>query len=341
MEQFKCFDKINVPMYICTDEWIILYRNKACKKWVTSPRVNSNLSKYFLGKEKTPVPQIDGGCVLNGGFIKDVYKTALCFRYKEYVVAVFPSVFDFDIMMCEIGVEDNKQMADSFRAVLDLVSCSKSSFEDKYNVLEKIRRYAFSLIDNYVALSMFDTDKKVIGSFMQIYKFFEMQVGKTINKTGYRVSFDLSEIEEFGHNIYVDTTCFSMVLSSVMLFCLSLAKDKRCIVRAVQDGMNVHNYISFTYKDKLLSSKSSIDFGYFAALNPMEYINFLPIEQLGKALGWNMMCTFSEAEEYNCTIEFCTAIDNKSVFRNGGTRKSQSPEDVISAIYKNIFVLLA
>ena len=98
MEQFKYFDKINVPMYICTDEWIVLYRNKACKKWVTSPRVNSNLSKYFLGKEKTPAPQIYGGCVLNGGFIKDVYKTALCFRYKEYVVAAFPTLLDFDII---------------------------------------------------------------------------------------------------------------------------------------------------------------------------------------------------------------------------------------------------
>ena len=141
MEQFIHFDKINVPIYICTDDWIILYRNKACKKMSSSPRVNAKLSKYFLEKEKTPLPDIDGGCLLVGGFIKDVYKTALCFRYKEYAVAVYPTLFDFDVMMCELGAEDNKQMADAFREVFDLVCLSKSGVEDRFSTLEKIRRY--------------------------------------------------------------------------------------------------------------------------------------------------------------------------------------------------------
>ncbi|MBQ7968585.1 MAG: hypothetical protein IJ292_02055 [Clostridia bacterium] len=341
MEHFEQFDKINVPLYICTDKWIILYRNKACRKLSSSPRVNSNLCRYFLEKENTPVPAEDGGCLLVGSFIKDVYKTALCFRYKEYVIVAYPSLFDFDIMMCEVDVEGNRAIADSFREVIDLTFLSKSNFEDKYSTLEKIRKYVFNIIDNYVALSMFDTDKRVLGTFSQIYGFFESQIGKTVNKTGYRVNFDLTGIEEFGKNIYVDTTCFSMVLSSVMMFCLSLSADKRCIVRAEHLGMSVRNSISFTYKDTLITGRDKIDFSYFMALNPMEYINFLPIEQMSRALGWGISCLVSDEKEFNCSIVFDTAIDNKSVFRKGGKKKAQTPEDVMSAIFKNTLRLLA
>ena len=341
MESFELFDRINVPMYICTDKWIILYRNKTCRKMSSSPRVNSNLSRCFLEKENTPLPERDGGCLLVGGFVKDAYKTAVCFRYREYVVVAYPCIFDFDVMMCEIGIEDNKAIADSFREVLDLVSVSKSDFEDKYNTLEKVRKYAFSLIDNYVALSMFDTDKRVLGTFMQIYGFFASQIGKTVNKTGYRVDFDLSGIEDFGKNIYVDTACFSMVLSSALMFCLSLATDKKCIVRAEQIGMSVRNSISFTYKTPFVSDNEKLDFSSFMALNPMEYINFLPIEHLSRALGWEMTGSFSDKNEFNCNIVFDTAIDNKSVFRKGDTTKAQKPEDIMAAIFKSTIGLLA
>ena len=98
MEFFKKLDKLKFPVFVCSDEWDVLYRNTSCKKYTTSPRVNSKFDRFFFDKERTVFPGENGEITLVGCMIRDAYKTALCFEYKGYALVMFPSLLDFDLL---------------------------------------------------------------------------------------------------------------------------------------------------------------------------------------------------------------------------------------------------
>ena len=330
MEFFKKLDKLKFPVFVCSDEWYVLYRNTSCKKYTTSPRVNSKFDRFFFDKERTAFPNKNGEITLVGCMIRDVYKTALCIEYRGYALIMFPSLLDFDLLFADVANEDRLEMAHSFRYVLDALSCDFSEKYDKYSVLEKIRKYSYSSIDNYVTLSMFDTEKRVLGSVSHIYKFFCENIIKTANKAGYKIFSDFSSLEEFGDGIYTDTSYFTMILSGILLFCLSVSKDKKAYINAVHNGNMVRNTISFTYKNS-----GRIDSLF--ELNPAEYLNFIPFEELCRSLGWDFDYKISDDEQMNVSVWFDVNVDSKIVFRSPGESKTVTPEEIILSVIFNMF----
>lgn len=340
MDLFNEFDKINIPMYVCSKEWIVIYRNRACKKYTNSPRVKGNFRKCFLDKENSIFPSENESAILIGCFIRDTYKTALCFEYRGYTVVMFPSLFDYDILFKESSVEENKQMTSLMRQLLDMISEKSLKDNDKYGVLEKMRNYIFSTIENYVALSMFDTDKRVIGNILQIYRFLCDNIIKLVNKNGYRVAYDISLIKDFGESIYVDTLYFSLVTAGTVLFCLSLSDDRRCSVEPNYIGGKIRNTFRFAYKLPLCFKKTENGMKDFMPYNPLEYLSFAPLEDMCGALGWNMNYSIDPEEKLNVSVSFEVEVDNRTVFRSAGKGQEYSPEDIILYVLAHTFGIM-
>ncbi len=334
MDFFTKLDKLNFPTIVCSDDWNIVYRNRACKKYTTSPRVNSKFDRCFLDKESTVFPEKNGAIDFVGCFIQDKYKTALCFEYKGYALVMFPLLLDFDLLFANFVNQDKADFAESLRNILDALCCDFSEMYDKYSMLEKIRKYAYSVIDNYVTLSMFDTEKRVNGSVYNIYKFLCDNIVKTANKTGYKIESDFSEIEEFGTNVYTDTMYFSMIVSGILLFCLSVSSDKKCRIEAEHSLNFVRNKITFTRKVPVNNG-----FKTLMELNPAEYINFIPFEELCRSLGWELHCHITEDETMNVSMWFDIDVDNKIIFRSPGNAKIVTPEEIMLTVFMNTFMI--
>ncbi len=338
MDCFANFDKLNVPIFICSKEWTVLFRNRVCKKYTTSPRTNSSFSRCFIDKVNTVFPKENGDLTLIGCIIHDVYKTSMCLEYKGYAVVMFPSIIEYDMLFSGTYDENTQEIADSFRSVFDIfMNGSFDNIPDKYGYIEKIRRNAYCAIDNYVAFSMFDTEKRSLCSIKRLYEFFYERVLKTAKKAGYRIESDFSQISEFGDVIYTDSMYFSMVLSSLLLLCLSISADKKCVVESEHLGCSVRNRINFTYDKPIKINKSGECLTEFINMDPVEYLNFIPFEELCRSLNWDLKYEISSEKELNVSVWFDIEIDNKIVFNSPGKTKELSPEKLIMYIISNFF----
>ena len=165
MENFSKFDKINIPMYLCDADWTVVFRNLACKKYTPIPRINGNIAKCFIDKKGTRFPKTNGEAEFVSCILDDSYKTALMFEYKGYATLFFPLVFEFDLLFEDLMSGKYEGLADSARGVLDAILVSECGMTDRYGVLDKLHKYILSAVENYVAMSLFDTEREYSDHF--------------------------------------------------------------------------------------------------------------------------------------------------------------------------------
>ena len=337
MEKFDYFNKINTPMCICDREWTVIFRNTACKKYSRSPRINSSLKRRFIDGENVAFPDSGSDMFFLTCLINDTYKTAICFGYRGYAILSFPSLIEYDILFADILKNNNTAMVEQIRYLLDNVWAENiSEREVVFRTIDKLRRNIYSAIENYVALAAFESEKRVPASFLQLYKFLTQKFVSVANKAGFKVFVDLSDIEELGGTVYTDTMYFAAAISSLMLFCLEISDDKKCLVIPQHLGDTMRNIVKF--KCNLAASKFGVTGNLvdFAREFPVEYINFLPIDQLCSALGWSITFDVDSKEELNCSIKIDIAIDNRLIFKSSGNVVALSPEEIVSQIVSAI-----
>ncbi len=340
MDNFSSFDKLNIPIYICDDEWKVIFRNRACKKYTNSPRLNGSLDKCFIDRSGTLFPEKNGEMFFISCFVSNTYKTALCFEYHEKAMVIFPTLLEFDLLFSDMENKRDKNTIHLLREVFDTVLCNGFEQVDKYGRLEKLRKYMLSAIENYVTLSMFDVEKRVLGSFMQIYSFFLNSIVKIANKAGCKIETDLSGIMDFGDTIYTDTMYFTSVLSGLLLFCLAVSYDKKCIVSPEHLGTSVRNMIRFTIRDEKLFGKEGDSLKELMKIFPNEYLNVIPYDELCHALCWRLHYSITDGKTMNGAIWFDIDNDNSAIFRSGGTAGFITPEEIILDILANAFLIL-
>lgn len=327
----KEFDKINIPIYICSPEWQVIYRNRACKKYTPYPRLNSNISRVFVDKGEDIFPKEKEvrfvGCILNNG-----YKTALCFNHHGNAVLLFPVLLDYDILCSDIIRESQDSFANELNEVFDYISSFNAEEKDKFGIIEKIRNRIFASVDNYVAFSLFDSERRGGASFYNLYKFFSENIMKTFRKAGYKVETDYSGLQFFENNTYVDVVYFSTVYISLLLFCLSVSYDRKCVVIAEHLGTTVRNVMKFTYKKAEINTMDGEGLKGFLEFNPIEYLNVIPFEEMCKSLGWQLGYRVSDEESFNASVFFDIDVDSRAIFNSADGIEEVSPEKLFADI---------
>ncbi len=340
MDNFNFLDKINMPIYVCDGEWRIVFRNRACKKYTRTPRVNGNLSSYFIDKKGTDFPKENGGIEFISCLLEENYRTALCFEYNSSAVVIFPSILEYDLLFGDYSSRVKKDFAKTLCSVLELLSSSENNNRDKYGTVEKLRSYYFGAIESYVALALFDTEKRVLGSLARIYGFFLKNMINIANKSGYRIETDMSQLDEIGENIYTDTLYFTLVLSGLLLFGLEISDNRKCIITPAHLGTSVRHAVRFTCKRSDLYGKSGEGLKIFMETFPGEYLNVIPYEALCPALCWRLHYDITDDEEWNCTICFDIDNDNDILFRSADTGRAIKPEEIIADVIYNVFLAM-
>ena len=341
MDFGKQLDKLNTPIYICDDNWQVIYRNKACKKYTTSPRTNSGFDRCFVDKASVLFPAKDGGFNFVLCKIKENYKTALCFEYSGFAVVMFPLMMEYEYLFGKEYEFLNNEVADCARALFDTVINNDFINTDKYGMAEKLRKYIFSSVENYVAFSAFENQSRCAYSIDQLYRFLYKRILGIIHKAGYKVEIDLSGLEFFGGEVFVDTAYFTSVFSSLLLFCMSVSKDKKCIISAENMGSKVRNRIKLKYPKAEELRKCGDTLNEFLLFNPIDYFNVIPYEELCRSIGWKIGYNVDCSSELNLSIYFDVDIDNNTEFHSDGTLKAPSVEkiveDIISVILLRLF----
>lgn len=337
MENYGSFDKINIPIYICDKNWKIVFRNIACKKYTKTPRLNGTLLKCFIDKEGTVFPRENGEAVFISCILNEAYKTALCFEYHSKAIVLFPTLLEFDLLFGDISGKTTAGLADALRQLFDVLITKDVENKDKYGTFEKIRRYIFSALENYIALALFDTEKRVLGSFTQIYNYFTKEMTKVFNQSGCKVETRLSGIADLGHIIYTDTLYFTTVLSSFLLFCLSVSDDKKCVIIPEHLGTKVRHTLLFTCKNPALERKRGVNFRDWMKVFPDHYLNVLPFEALCSNLWWNLNYIITDKDELNAAIWF-EIEDNFTLKFRSPPRIQYTPEQIMDRILSNAFL---
>lgn len=336
MDFCENYEKINLPMYICTPDWNIIYRNKACKRYTKTPRLHTDLSTCFVDGKNVKASTEDGDFVFVVCLINGCYKTALCFEYDANIVVLFPQIFDFDILFSEIMEETKFDFSQTLRELFTYIPKTDISKYDKYGFFDKIRKYTYSVIDNQVTLSLLSGENRAIGSFNQIYGFIDSHILSNAKKAGYKVTADYSRLLETGDMLYTDTAFFSMVMSELLFFCLSVSDDKKAEIVADSLGNKVKNTVKFTYKSIKNNTESGDTINDILWENPIEYLNFSPFEELCKSLGWCFEYIKTDDDNFNVEISFTIDNDNKAVFRSAGKQKIEDIKEIMSKIFSKI-----
>ncbi|MBR5322600.1 MAG: hypothetical protein IKU48_03550 [Clostridia bacterium] len=338
MSSFDFLNKINMPIFVCGNEWKVIFRNSFCKKYTTAPRVNGRLSKYFVDGKNTVFPEKKSGIDFVACMFGDRYRIAMVFEYKSNAVVILPTLLEYDFLFGELSLKLNKDFANTFCEIFDLLSEEKSVNSDRYGVLEKLRSYYFGAIENYIAFLLFDSEKRVLGQVCRLYEFFLKNIVKVSNKSGLKIETRLTSIEEGGKNIYTDTLYFTFVLSGILLFGAEISKDKKCIVEPISLGEKVRHTIKVTCKCPELYGKTGVGLNDFKEFYPMGYFNVIPYEALCSALGWRLCYDITDAEEMNCAVYFDIDNDNEMLFKSAGAASNITAEELVADIISRLFL---
>ena len=122
MSKFEFLDKIKMPVYICNCEWQVIYRNTACKKYTTAPRVKGSMLKFFADGEKTFFPERNSGISFIACVLKNSYRIALAFEYESNAVLIFPALLEYDLLFGEFSSRVKKDFATVWRDIFDLLA---------------------------------------------------------------------------------------------------------------------------------------------------------------------------------------------------------------------------
>ncbi len=341
MDFCKKFDKMSTPMFVCSNDWTVKYKNKMCKKIIPLPRVDSKLDSRFVGSEKCEFPSDKKSILFPVFDFGSSYKVSICFNYKGYAVVLFPSLFEHDQLAVAFYELFDEKAVQVFRDVFDCLSSSAINESDKYGKLENARKYIYNIIDDMWVMSFLGTDRNIVCSLTYVYKSLRESVAKVLSKIGHRFSIDYTEVAEYGNNIYIDVIQFLLVFVNIMLFCSSISKNKTCCMKVIEIEGGVRNCFEFL-SDSILPCEKDGDFSSsFMKLYPAEYFNLIPFEALCDKLGWNISYCINENDNFNMKINFDVCISDSNIFRSGDEFEIiQSPLEFIENIVKNIFSIL-
>ena len=337
MDFGRQLDKINTPIYICENDWRIVYRNKACKKYTSAPRVNSSFDRCFLDKKSVVYPEKQGGFNLLYCKVNESFKTAISFEYSGYAVVMFPLMLEYEFLFGDDFKFLNKDAADCVRNLFDVIIEGDHRVRDKYGMVEKLRKYIFSSVENYVTLSLFENHGRNNCSLSDLYKFMYKRVINITHRAGYKIQMDISNTHSFGDGVFVDTAYFTTVMSSLLLFCLSVSKNGKCIVSAENMGLKVRNKIEFAYDELDSIELYGQSLESFIESNPIDYFNVLPYEELCRSLRWEIGYLVNHEKELNTTVYFDVNIDTATIFNSPGVSKIADAESTVDNIITHLF----
>lgn len=340
MAKYNGFDKLNTPMYICSPELEVVYRNRAGKRLSPSPRLHSNAKRIFVNEAEAVVPgenEIKYICCR----LNDSIKTALCFNYHGDMMLIFSAMFDYDLLYNEFVKNIDGSFTKQICGILDYVSeydaNSASEHFDKFGLIEKLRSYIFAGFDNCLALSLFSTRERFGIPMFKFFNYFNKKILPSINKSGYRVETDYSELTDVWENFYVDAANFSVVFADLLLFCLEISKDKKCIIKTEYLGTVVRSKMVFSYDGSLVGQGS--DLSKFGKSDPVAYLNVMPYEELCKCLSWKIGYKISGEKALNSCIYFDVENDTDAIFNSGvGMEEIEKSFEKLMENIMNLFI---
>ena len=340
MDDFSFLDKLNIPIYICEEQWRVVYRNHACRKYAKVPIVNGNLSKYFVYGDSAVFPRKPGEADFVCCKLGESYKTAVSLEFFGYAAVIFPTLFDFDLLFGDISGRVAPEYAACMGDILKSVAVSNGTNYDKYGTIEKLRRLFLSSIENYVALSMFDIKNRVGSSLETLYRYFDENMVKRLNRNGYRITADIKGLNGVGREIFTDTMYFTAVLANLLLFAVGISDGKDFRIEAALMGTYVKHDILFSCHPSMDIERFGTGLEGISGVDPCGYLNVYVFERLCDALGWRLYYEIGEGEDHNGRITF--EIDNgtDTMFRSAGGIESYTPEEIAERVILESLLLL-
>ncbi len=313
MNSSNNFDKLSTPLMVCSNDWKIVYKNRACKKILPVPKCRNYISKYFFGKGSNTFPLENGGIERIELNIKGSYKSALCFEYFGYAVILFPVLLDYEAFEYESERFLDNGAADVLRSMVSSLNDEDIKNEDRYYRLEGVKRYVYGALENSLAYSMLCAGEKPLYPAAKLYKLIKDKILSVVMKAGYRVQIDMDSLSEFGDMFALNALTTSLVFSNMLLFCLSVSKNKTCFADVNVLGDRIRNKIYFSVaNDAFVGQTNSIeDFMYG---NPVEYLNVLPFECMCKEFGWSVEYKSENGGTFNAYLCFDVGIESIEEF---------------------------
>lgn len=337
MLDFSPLDQLNIPIYICEPDWRVVFRNRSCKRFTSSPRVGGDLRGCFMDGEGVVFPEDSEGLRFEACEFGDRYRTAICLSYRTYAILLFPVILDFDILFGGMCKEDYSEMAESVRVVLDLVLSGGKVDGERQSGIQRMRRVCLSAIENYVALAMFDVEKRAGCTLNQLYGFFCEKLLRRGSVIGGKVKIDIDGLYGDGNQIYADTMYFSYVLLSLFLFALEISDGRDFLIAPVNWGNSVCHSLTFTLEKPELYGKEGNGLSDFARYYPIAYLGVMSAESLCEALGWKLDYRITSKEKLNCTLCFEIENDFSMVVRSAGDATQIPPREMFETIFAMLF----
>lgn len=339
MVNFDGLDRLNIPIYVCNSEMAVVYRNKACKRYAKSPRVNGRFKILGLADIPADLPCGKDGVSLVSCYVDHTYKSALIFKYREWVVAAFPSVLEFDIISAGIFDILDDLSAKVFCKLIDSIKAEDYDNELWVKSAERARKHILSVLENNSMTMIFESSGRVTASFFDIYTFLQKRIKEILVQRGYKIAFDVEEDYYLTQNIYTDTIYFASVLTNLLLLCFEVSDSKRCEVHCEVMGTFVRNKISFKCSRNLGKCKSGDGLGVFAERFPIEYFNFLIYERFCDFLGWRISYSLYNDRDLNCSVYLDIDNDNSAILRSSRGESEYTCEEAVNAIVSMAFLI--
>ncbi len=334
------FDKLSTPLMVCSSDWKIVYKNRACKKYLPVPRCSYYISKYFLAGDSVVFPSKNGEICRIAVDVKGSYKSAICFEYFGYAVILFSVLLDYEAFNYDRSVLTSVDSADILRSMISALGDEDIQNEDRYHRMEGVKSYVYSSLENGLAYSLLCSGEKPLYPALKLYKLIKEKISSIVMKEGYRVQIDIDGLNEFGDMFALNAITSSLVFSNMLLFCLSVSRNKTCLADVTFSGDMVRNKIYFSLNDDaFLGQINSID--DFMYGKPAEYLNILPFECMCKEFGWKVEYKTENDGVFNACLSFdmkAEKIDEFSSEEVFARRKDYAQE--ISKLIERAFAVI-
>ncbi len=334
------FDKLSTPLMVCSSDWKIVYKNRSCKKYMPVPKCSYYISKYFLDGDSVVFPSKNGAVCRIAVDVKGSYKSAICFEYFGYAVILFSVLLDYDVFSYDRSVLTSVDSADVLRSMISALGDENIQNEDRYHRMEGVKRYVYSSLENGLACSLLCWGEKPLYPASKLYKLIKEKISSIVMKAGYRVQIDIDSLSELGDMFALNATTSSLVFSNMLLFCLSVSKNKTCFADVTFSGDMIRNKIYFSLKeDAFLSQINSID--DFMYGKPAEYLNILPFECMCKEFGWKVEYKSENDGVFNACLSFDMEAEKiDEFFSEEVLSKSRDYAQEVSMLIERAFAVI-
>ena len=334
------FDKLSTPLMVCSSDWKIVYKNRACKNFLPVPRCSNYICKCFIDGNETLFPNKDQGVERLELEINGSFKSALCFEYFGYAIILFPVLLEYEAFEYENDGYSKTESADILRSMISALNDEEIQNEDRYHRLEDVKRYVYSSLENTLAYSVLCSGQNPLYPALQLYKLVKDKITSVVMKAGYRVQIDIDSLAEFGDMFALNAVTSSLVFSNMLMFCLSVSKNKTSFADVSMSGEIIRNKIYFRVaNDAFCGQTNSIeDFLYG---KPAEYLNILPFECMCKEFGWRVEYKSENDGVFNACLCFDIGVESIDSFNSEEVfAKSRDYSQSVSMLIERVLAAL-